>query len=112
MSGAVERKEEARFLLRLYVTGSTTRSADAVRAIHALCREHLEGRYELEVIDIQKHPQLARDEQIIAVPTLVKELPSPLRHLIGDLSDREKVLLGLDLRRHAAKGIADEPDDR
>ena len=111
MSGAVER-EETRYVLRLYVTGSTTRSADAVRAIQSLCHEHLEGRYELEVIDIQKHPQLACDEQIVAVPTLVKELPTPLRHLIGDLSNREKVLLGLDLRRHAAKGFADEPDDR
>ncbi len=61
--------------------------------------EHLQGRYELEVIDIYQHPQLAKDEQIIAVPTLVKKLPEPLRRLIGNLSDKERVLLGLDLRR-------------
>ena len=90
---------QERYVLRLYVTGMTPRSTRAFAAIKALCEEHLQGRYDLEVIDIYQHPQLAKDEQIIAVPTLVKKLPEPLRRLIGDLSDTERVLLGLDLRR-------------
>jgi circadian clock protein KaiB len=88
-----------RYVLRLYVTGMTARSTQAVAAIHDLCKEHLEGRYELNVIDIYQHPQLARDEQIVALPMLVKKLPLPLRRLIGNLSDRDRVLLGLDLKR-------------
>ena len=111
MTDAAPSAAPERYVLRLYVVGSTTRSADAVRAIRDLCREHLAGRYELEVIDIQKHPQLARDEQIFAVPTLVKRLPAPLRHLIGDLSDRERVILGLDLRHHTERGLPHDPDD-
>ena len=75
------------------------RRAQAFATIKAICEEHLEGRFELEVVDIYQHPQLAKDEQIIAAPTLVKFLPHPLRRMIGDLSDRERVLLGLDLRR-------------
>jgi circadian clock protein KaiB len=94
-----ERHTEERYVLRLYVTGMTLRSTEAFAAIKALCEEHLQGRYELEVIDIYQHPQLAKDEQIIAVPTLVKELPQPLRRLIGNLADEERVLLGLSLRR-------------
>jgi len=89
---------EERYVLRLYVTGMTPRSTEAFATIKALCEERLQGRYELEVIDIYQHPQLAIDEQIIAVPTLVKKLPAPLRRLIGDLSNQERVLLGLDLR--------------
>jgi circadian clock protein KaiB len=100
---ALERLADApaneRYMLRLYVTGMTLRSTEAVVAIKTLCEEHLQGRYDLEVIDIYKRPQLAKDEQIIAVPTLVKRLPAPLRRLIGNLSDEERVLLGLDLRR-------------
>ncbi|MES2306523.1 MAG: circadian clock KaiB family protein [Gemmatimonadota bacterium] len=88
-----------RYLLRLYVTGMTPRSTEAIAMIKSICKEHLEGRYDLEVIDIYQHPQLARDEQIIAVPTLVKLLPAPLRRFIGNLSDKDRVLLGLDLRR-------------
>lgn len=87
------------YVLRLYVTGMTARSTQAFASIKALCEERLQGRYELEVIDIYQHPQLAVDEQIIAVPTLVKLLPAPLRRLVGDLSNEERVLLGLDLRR-------------
>jgi circadian clock protein KaiB len=87
-----------RYVLRLYVTGMTPRSTGAIAAIKALCEEHLEGHYDLEVVDIYQHPALAKDEQIIAVPTLVKKLPAPLRKLIGNLSDKERVLLGLDLR--------------
>ena len=91
--------EEPHYVLRLYVTGMTPRSTEAFATIKALCEERLHGRYELEVIDIYQHPQLAIDEQIIAVPTLVKKLPAPLRRLVGDLSNEERVLLGLDLRR-------------
>jgi circadian clock protein KaiB len=90
---------EDRYVLRLYVTGMTARSTEAVANIKAICEEHLHGRYDLEVIDIYQHPQLAKDEQIFAVPTLVKKLPAPLRRFIGNLSDKERVLLGLDLRR-------------
>jgi len=87
------------YVLRLYTTGMTQRSTEAVATIKAICEEHLQGRYELEVIDIYQHPTLATDEQIIAAPTLVKKLPAPLRRLIGNLSDEQRVLLGLDLRR-------------
>ena len=90
---------EKRYVLRLYITGMTPRSTQAVATIKAICEEHLQGRYDLEVIDIYLHPALARDEQIIAAPTLVKKLPAPLRRLIGNLSDEERVLFGLDLRR-------------
>lgn len=88
-----------RYVLRLYVTGMTPRSTEAITAIRAICEERLRGRYDLEVIDIYQHPQLAKDEQIVAVPTLVKKLPAPLRRFIGNLSDVERVLMGLDLRR-------------
>jgi circadian clock protein KaiB len=87
-----------RYVLRLYVTGSTPRSARAIQNIRALCEEHLEGRYDLEVIDIYQQPVLARGEQIIAAPTLIKKLPAPLRKMVGDLSDTDRVLMGLDLR--------------
>jgi circadian clock protein KaiB len=87
------------YVLRLYVTGMTPRSIEAIDTIRSICEEHLQGRYDLEVIDIYQRPQLAKDEQIIAVPTLVKKLPAPLRRFIGNLSDEERVLLGLDLRR-------------
>ena len=90
---------EERYLLRLYVTGMTPRSTEAFSTIKSICEEHLQGRYDLEVIDIYQHPSLAKDEQIIAVPTLIKRLPLPLRRFIGDLSDNERVLIGLDLRR-------------
>lgn len=90
---------DPRHLLRLYVAGMTPRSTEAFASIKALCEERLRGRYELEVIDIYQHPQRAIDDQIIAVPTLVKMLPAPLRRWVGDLSNMERVLLGLDLRR-------------
>ena len=90
---------EEKYVLRLFVTGMTPRSTEAFATIKALCEEHLQGRYELEVIDIYEHPELAKDEQIVAVPTLVKKLPLPLRRLIGNLSVKERVLLGLNLRR-------------
>jgi circadian clock protein KaiB len=87
-----------RYRLRLYVAGMTPRSARAVANIKEICEEHLKGRYALEVIDIYQQPVLAKGDQIIAVPTLIKRLPLPLRRLIGDLSDRERVLVGLDLK--------------
>lgn len=92
------------YVLRLYVTGMTPRSTEAFATIKTICEEHLHGRYELEVIDIYQHPQLARDEQIIAAPTLVKRLPTPLRRIIGDLSNTDRVLVGLDLRPRPSRG--------
>jgi circadian clock protein KaiB len=86
------------YVLRLYVTGLTPRSVRAITNIKEICEEHLKGRYDLQVIDIYQQPVLARGEQIIAVPTLIKKLPPPLRRIIGDLSDRERVLIGLDLK--------------
>jgi circadian clock protein KaiB len=85
------------YLLRLYVTGVTPKSMRAIANIKAICEEHLQGRYSLEVIDVYQQPELAQGDNIIAMPTLVKQLPTPLRRLVGDLSKREKVLLGLDL---------------
>ena len=87
-----------RYVLRLYVTGSTPRSSRAIQNIRAICEKHLHGRYDLEVIDIHQQPVLARGEQIIAAPTLIKKLPAPLRKVVGDLSDSDRVLMGLDLR--------------
>jgi circadian clock protein KaiB len=84
--------------LRLYVAGQTPRCVAAVRNLNQFCEEHLAGRYRIEVIDLLEDPRLARDDQIVAVPTLVRKLPEPLRRIIGDLSDREKMLVGLDLR--------------
>lgn len=92
-------QQNVTYVLRLYITGMTPRSREALAAIRTICEKHLEGRYDLEVIDIYQHPTLTKDEQIIAAPTLVKELPSPLRRLIGNLSDEERVLVGLDLLR-------------
>jgi circadian clock protein KaiB len=86
------------YLLRLYITGTTPASTRALQTVRSVCEEHLQGRYELEVFDIYQMPALAKNHQIIATPTLVKVLPSPLRRFIGDLSKVEKVLFGLDLR--------------
>jgi circadian clock protein KaiB len=85
-------------VLRLYVAGLTPRSQAAIRSVKAICEEHLVGHYDLQVIDIYQQPVLAKGEQIIAVPTLIKKLPLPLRKLIGSLADKERVLVGLDLR--------------
>lgn len=93
----LEERGAERYVLRLFVTGMTPRSTEAIDAIKAVCEEHLRGRYSLEVIDIYEHPELARSSQILAVPTLVKLLPLPLRRLIGDLTDQQRVLRGLDL---------------
>jgi circadian clock protein KaiB len=88
---------QAKYVLRLYVSGSTLKSALAVENIKQICEQYLKNRYDLEVIDIYQQPNLARDQQIVAVPTLIKHLPPPQRRLIGDLSNLEKVLSGLDV---------------
>lgn len=86
-----------KYILRLYIAGTTPRSTRAVANIREICERNLRGRYDLEVIDIYQKPALAKGEQIIAAPTLVKQLPLPLRRFIGDLSDTERILVGMDL---------------
>ncbi len=98
---ALARAANEQYVLRLYVTGMTPRSTRAIANIKRICEEYLHGRYRLEVVDIYQQPTLAKGEQIVAAPTLVKKLPLPLRRLIGDLSNAESVLLGLDLRSKA-----------
>jgi circadian clock protein KaiB len=94
----ITRSETDNYRLRLFVTGTTPRSIRAIANIRRICEERLKGRYELEVIDIYQRPTLAKTEQIIAAPTLVRLLPLPLRRLIGDLANTERVLMGLDIR--------------
>lgn len=86
-----------RYVLKLYVTGATARSLRAIANVKAICEQYLKGRYDLEVVDIYRRPALLRRDQIVAVPTLIKKLPLPLRLLVGDLSRTEQVLQGLDL---------------
>jgi circadian clock protein KaiB len=93
----------ALYVLRLFITGSTPRSARAISNIRKICEEYLEGRYDLEIVDISQHPTLAEGEQIIAAPTLIKKWPLPLRRFIGDMSQTERILLGLDLREAAGR---------
>jgi len=95
-------RDNERFVLRLYITGNTVRSGQAIANVRALCDDYLSGRYELEVVDIYQQPKAAAKEQIIAAPTLIKELPIPAKRLIGDLSDRDKVLVGLNLMKSDA----------
>ena len=97
------RDGEEIYYLRLFVTGSTSRSQQAIQNLKQICEEHLQGRYKLEVIDVSKDPAQARQHQILAVPTLLKELPPPLRKIVGDLSEKEKVLEGLDIRPQGPK---------
>lgn len=85
-------------LLRLYIAGQTPKSVAAISNLKTICSQYLGGRYKLEVIDLLKNPALARDHQILAIPTLVRQVPVPLRKIIGDLSDTEQVLVGLDIR--------------
>ncbi|MFZ7112012.1 MAG: circadian clock KaiB family protein [Desulfatiglandales bacterium] len=86
------------YTLRLYVTGMTPKSTQAVQNIKKICEDHLEGHYHLEIIDIYRNPVLAKGDQIVATPTLIKKLPEPIRKFIGDMSETEKILMGLDLR--------------
>ena len=96
----------AKYMLRLYVTGSSERSLRAVHNLKKLCEEHLPDDYDLEVIDIYKNPAAAREEQIIAAPTLVKMLPQPIRKFVGDLSNTQKILIGLDI--HTRQDLKDQ----
>jgi circadian clock protein KaiB len=95
------------WILRLYVAGMSARSSAALNNLEAVCEEHLAGRYRIEVVDLLKQPQLARGDQIVALPTLVRQLPPPMKKIIGDLSNQERLLVGLDLRRSSRrKGAA------
>lgn len=98
-----------RYVLKLYVTGTTIRSSQAISNIRNLCDEHLAGRYDLEVVDIYQQPGEASGAQIIAAPTLVKSSPSPAKRLVGDLSNRDRVMIGLDLKERDAAGEKSEP---
>src|ERR1700761_6598154 len=94
----IKKEEMAKWELRLYIAGNTPKSATALRNLKKYCEEHLKGLYDIEVIDLLKNPQLAEGDQILAIPTLVKKVPEPVRKIIGDLSNEEKVLVGLDIR--------------
>jgi circadian clock protein KaiB len=93
-----EVKSEETWELRLYVAGQTPKSLQAFANLKKICEEHLKGKYKIEVIDLLENPKLARGDQILAIPTLVRKLPPPIRKIIGDLSDTERVLVGLDIR--------------
>ena len=96
--GARSGRSKKAYELRLYVAGQTPKSLAAFANLKKICEEHLAGKYEIEVIDLLKHPQLASGDQILAIPTLVRKLPHPIKKIIGDLSNTERVLVGLDLR--------------
>lgn len=89
---------EPKYLLKLYVTGTSSRAEQAIENLERICAEDLAGEYVLEIIDVVKHPEAAERDKVLATPTLIKQLPPPLRRVIGDLSDRDKVILGLELR--------------
>jgi circadian clock protein KaiB len=89
--------DPSRYKLRLFITGTTARSTRAIENMRRICEENLQGQYDLEVVDVYQNPEATRELQIVATPTLVKILPEPLRRIIGDLSDEERVLAGLDL---------------
>lgn len=104
MTGNIERKNPlataaAEWELRLYVAGQTQKSVAAFANLQKICEQHLKGQYRIEVIDLVKNPQLARGDQILAIPTLVRKLPKPMKKIIGDLSNTERVLVGLDVRQ-------------
>lgn len=92
-----QKQSKQKYVLRLYVSGMTSKSSEAIKNITKICEEHLNGRYDLQVIDIYQQPKLAKGEQIIAAPTLIKKLPLPLRKFIGSMANEEKILIGLDL---------------
>jgi circadian clock protein KaiB len=91
-------RDEEKWELRLYTAGQTPKSLAAIKNLKRVCEEHLAGRYEIEIVDLLKNPRLAKDDQIVAIPTLVRKLPDPVRKIIGDLSDTERALVGLQLR--------------
>jgi circadian clock protein KaiB len=96
----------AKWELKLYVAGQTAKSLQAFANLRRICEEHLAGEYHIEVVDLMKNPQLAKGDQILALPTLVRKLPEPVRKIIGDLSNTERVLVGLDLRPRASEVVA------
>ena len=103
MSRKEENGQESKvWMLRLYVAGQTPRSIAAFANLKKICEEHLKGQYQIEIVDLLKNPQLAKGDQILAIPTLVRRLPPPLRKIIGDLSNTERVLVGLDVQPQAA----------
>ena len=95
---ALDGAKHEKYILKLFVTGNTPKSNRAIANLHEICEQYIPGRYELQVIDIYQQPELARDEQIVAAPTLIKQLPLPLRRMIGDLARTERIMVGLDLR--------------
>ena len=98
MKSSASKKQKESWDLRLYVAGQTPKSIGALANLQKICAEHLQDEYHIEVIDLVRNPQLARQHQILAIPTLVRSLPTPIKKIIGDLSNTEKVLLGLDVR--------------
>ena len=98
--------DQGQYHLRLYVAGQTQKSLAALANLKRVCEQHLAGRYDIEVIDLLKNPQRAAGDQILAIPTLVRRLPAPLKRIIGDLSNKEKVLVGLDIRPRDPSGTA------
>jgi circadian clock protein KaiB len=98
--GSEEQKNDDRWILRLYIAGQTTKSITAFKNLKRICEEQLHGKYRIEVIDLIQNPQLSKDDQILAIPTLVRKLPVPVRKIIGDLSNTEKVLVGLDIKEN------------
>ena len=103
MTKAAGKSPDAKWELKLYVAGQTAKSLQAFANLKRICEEHLAGEYRIEVIDLMKNPQLAKGDQILALPTLVRKLPEPVRKIIGDLSNTERVLVGLDLRPRTSK---------
>jgi circadian clock protein KaiB len=101
-----EEQRPATYLLKLYITGGSPRAEAAIANLRRICDQELHGQYELQIIDVLKHPQVAEDDKILATPTLIKQLPPPLRRVIGDLSDKEKVLLGLEVRQRATNSAS------
>jgi len=98
VKGKSSKRPQDEWILRLYTAGQTPRSIAALHNLRTICDAHLAGRYRIEVVDLTKHPQLARGDQIVAVPTLVRRLPPPMKRIIGDLSSEDSVLVGLDLK--------------
>jgi circadian clock protein KaiB len=109
---ALKKRDGEYYTLRLFGSGMTPRSIRAIENIKQICEEHLKGRYDLEVIDIYQRPELARNAQLITAPTLVKQLPDPLRKLIGDLSNTDKVLVALDLVPKGKTGVGEPVVDK
>jgi len=96
---SAEKKADDHWILKLYVAGQTPKAITAYKNLKAICEDQLKGKFKIEVIDLLKNPQLGRDDQILALPTLVRKIPVPVRKIIGDLSDTERVLVGLDLKQ-------------